>query len=189
MHLIVGLGNPGKEYENTRHNIGFDVLTKLSNKYSIPLLNKQKYKALVGSGNVDGKKVILAMPQTFMNLSGEAVYEIYKNNEISVSDIIVVYDEMDLNPWDVKIKIGGSSAGHNGIESIIQRLVTKEFVRVRIGIGRSDNPEISGAEHVLSKIPKNEQELKVNAIDKAVKSVVCILSNGTSMAMNEYNKA
>ena len=135
MYLIVGLGNPEPEYSMTRHNMGFDVINSLSERYNISV-NKKDFKSLYGVGTIEEKKVVLCKPQTYMNLSGEALIKIIKFYKIPIEKIIVVYDDVDTDIGKIKIRKKGSSGGHNGIKSIIENLNTEEFQRVRIGIGK-----------------------------------------------------
>ena len=154
MKLIIGLGNPGKEYENTRHNVGFNVIDILAKEYDISV-TKIKHKALIGEGRIGSEKVLLVKPQTYMNLSGETLIDIYKYYKVDLDNIIVIYDDMDIEPGKIKIRKKGSSGGHNGMKSIIQMIGTEDFPRIRIGIGR---PEHNGDEinHVIGAIPEEQ---------------------------------
>jgi PTH1 family peptidyl-tRNA hydrolase len=157
MYLIVGLGNPGREYEQTRHNVGFLAIETLAKLLGITeLSNKKKCFSLVGEGMLQGHKVFLAQPQTYMNESGVAVAELLKWYNIAPEKLFVIYDDMDLPVGEVRIREKGSSAGHHGIESIFRHISNHNFVRVRIGIGRSE--VVNGADYVLAKIPSSERE-------------------------------
>ena len=134
MYLIVGLGNPEDNYSKTRHNMGFNVVNKLSEKYNIEI-NKSKFKGLLGSGLIENEKVILLKPQTFMNLSGESVVEVMNFYKIPLDNLIVVYDDIDIVPGKIRIRKNGSAGTHNGMKSVVNSLNTEEFIRVRVGIG------------------------------------------------------
>ena len=149
MKLIVGLGNPGTKYAGTRHNVGFSVIVGLADKYNIELSEK-KHKAIYGRGMIEGEKVILAMPQTFMNLSGESVRELVDYYKCDPSDVIVAYDDIDLAVGKLRIREKGSAGGHNGMKNIISHLGTQEFVRVRVGIGKKPD-RMDLADSVLSR--------------------------------------
>ncbi len=186
MFLIVGLGNPEPEYSNTRHNMGFDVINKISEKYEIPI-NKSKFKGIYGMGNIVKEKTILLKPQTYMNLSGESVRAIADFYKIPIENIILIYDDIDLQSGKVKIRKNGGAGTHNGMKSVIEHLNTKDFARIRIGIGMPDDKSRL-IEHVIMKI--NDEEEKENlykAITIGAKAVEEILENGIDMAMNKIN--
>ena len=185
MYVVVGLGNPGKQYENTRHNVGFNIIDILADEYGISV-NKMKYKALIGEGRVGTEKVVLVKPVTYMNLSGESLAEIYNFYKVDTSNIVVIYDDIDLDVGKIRIRKKGSSGGHNGMKSIIQMIGTEEFPRIRIGIGR---PAHSGDEinHVIGAIPEDEIPLLDKGIEKAKDAVIEILKNGVDIAMNKFN--
>ena len=185
MYLIIGLGNPEDKYSNTRHNMGFDVINELSKECDIEV-SKSKFDAFYGMGEINGKKVILIKPQTYMNLSGESVIKFKKFYKISNKNIIVIYDDIDLGIGDLRLKAKGSSGSHNGMKSVIQNLNTEEFIRVRVGIG---TPENKGdmINYVIGQIPKREREILDKAIEKAKDSVIEVLENGIDMAMNKFN--
>lgn len=187
MYIVVGLGNPGKEYEKTRHNIGFMVIDRLADKYNINVTEK-KNRAFVGSGYVEGQKVMLVKPQTFMNLSGESVGALINFFKIdTATELIVVYDDISLEPGNIRIRKKGSAGGHNGMKSIIAHVQTMEFLRVRVGIG--EKPEkYDLADYVLGKFSKGEEESVAIGIDNAVGAIELIVSDKTEMAMNQYNK-
>ena len=185
MYLIIGLGNPEEEYSKTRHNMGFDTLNLIAEKYNIQI-NKKKFQGLYEMATIEGKKTILVKPQTYMNLSGNCVKEIADFYKVSKEEIIVIYDDMDIEPGKIKIRKKGSSGGHNGIKSIIQMLGTEEFPRIRIGIGR---PQHNGDEinHVIGAIPEEEISKLNEGIEKAKEAVIEILKNGIDSAMNKLN--
>ena len=185
MYLIIGLGNPEEEYSETRHNMGFDTLNKIAEQYNIEI-NKKKFQGLYEIAIIEGKKVILVKPQTFMNLSGNCVKEIADFYKISPEEILVIYDDMDIEPGKIKIRKKGSSGGHNGVKSIIQMIGTEEFPRIRIGIGR---PQHRGDEinHVIGKIPEEEIPKLNEGVKKAKEAVIEILKNGVDSAMNKLN--
>ena len=185
MYLIVGLGNPTAKYEKTRHNAGFDVIDAIADKYGIEL-NLRKGKAFCGTGYIEGQKVMLAKPQTYMNLSGESVREIVSYYDIDLEDLIVIYDDFDLEIGTIRIRKKGSAGSHNGMKSIIGQIQSKDFPRIRIGIGKSGG----GAEwkdFVLGKTSKQDEKLIEDAVDRAADAVGCILEKGIDKAMNEYN--
>ena len=185
MFVIVGLGNPGKKYEKTRHNMGFLAIDKLAEKHDIKV-NKLKHKALTGDGFIFGQKALLVKPQTYMNLSGESVREIVSYYDIDLEDLIVIYDDFDLEIGTIRIRKKGSSGSHNGMKSIIGQIQSKDFPRIRIGIGKSGG----GAEwkdFVLGKTSKQDEKLIEDAVDRAADAVGCILEKGIDKSMNEYN--
>ena len=183
MKLIVGLGNPGKKYEHTRHNMGFDVVDLFSELAQIDI-DKDAFKGLVGRGKVFDEDVYLLKPQTFMNLSGESVREIVSYFKIPKEDIIVIYDDLDLEPGKIRLRLSGSSGGHRGIQNIIEQLGTENIKRIRIGIGK---PTYDTIDYVLGKPLKEEQALIDEAIKKAVDALKEILKNNFDSAMNKYN--
>jgi PTH1 family peptidyl-tRNA hydrolase len=185
MHIIVGLGNPGQKYHGTRHNIGFYVIDLLAEAHGIKL-NKIKHKALLGEGYIGNEKVVLAKPQTFMNLSGESLLSLKQWYKPEDDKIIVIYDDVDLESGVLRIRPSGSAGTHNGMRSIIYLLQTQDFPRVRIGIGRP--PEgWDLADYVLSRFRDEEVEAVKAACDNAVKGVECIISQGVVQAMSRYN--
>lgn len=185
MYLIVGLGNPESEYANTRHNMGFNVINEISDKCNIKV-SKSKFDALYGMGEIEGKKVILVKPQTYMNLSGESIIKFKKFYKISNKEIIVIYDDIDLPVGDIRIKPKGGAGTHNGMKSVIQNLNTEEFIRVRVGIGAPENKE-DMINYVIGAIPKREKEILNESTKKASESVIEILQNGIDVAMNKFN--
>lgn len=185
MYLIVGLGNPEKDYANTRHNMGFDVINEITNITGIKV-SKSKFNALYGMGEINNKKVILVKPQTYMNLSGESIIQFKKFYKISNKNIIVIYDDIDLKLGQIRLKAKGSSGTHNGMKSVIENLKTEEFIRIRIGIGTPENKE-DIINYVIGAIPKREKEVLNKSIEKAAQSVIEILENGIDIAMNKFN--
>ena len=185
MYLIVGLGNPEEEYKNTIHNMGFDTINKLANDYNIEM-NKQKFKAIYGMGTIEGEKVILLKPQTYMNLSGESIIEWVNFYKLAMDKVIIVYDDIDVEPATIKIRKKGSAGSHNGMKSVIQSLNTENFTRIRVGIGK---PEYKGdmINYVIGKLPKEEYEELQKGTELAKKAIVEILANGVDIAMNKFN--
>jgi PTH1 family peptidyl-tRNA hydrolase len=185
MKIIVGLGNPGKKYELTRHNMGFIVVEYLANQWSIDV-NKIKFRSLIGEGIIAGEKVILVKPQTYMNLSGEAVRDIVNFYKIDIKDLIIVYDDIDTDIGNIRIRKFGSAGTHNGMKSIIYNLNSDRFPRIRIGIGKSNN--IPLMHYVTGKIADVEKEPLKNAVMTACQGIECIIKEDLDMAMNKYNK-
>jgi len=185
MYLIVGLGNPEKEYSGTRHNMGFCAVNELAKKNNIEI-NKEKFEALYGSGLIEGKKVLFIKPQTFMNLSGRAVKSFMDFYKIDIEKLIIIYDDMDINPGNIRIRKQGTAGGHNGIKSIIKDLNTTNFSRIRIGIGRPKY-EDDYINYVINKVSKEELEELQGGINKAVYAIEEILKNNIETAMNKFN--
>jgi PTH1 family peptidyl-tRNA hydrolase len=185
MMLVVGLGNPGKEYTLTKHNVGFLVVDELGKRVGIDIL-KSKFQSLYGEGFLEGNKILLLKPQAYMNRSGGAVSSASDFYKIPPENIIVIHDEMDISLGRIMIKPGGGSAGNNGIKSIISSLGSKDFIRVRIGIGKP-NAKSDGANHVLSNFNKSESAMVEESIQTAADAVLEIMNNGLEKAMNKYN--
>lgn len=185
MYLIVGLGNPEEEYSKTRHNMGFNTIDKVAKQYKMQI-NKKKFQGLYESGIIEGQKVILIKPQTYMNLSGNCVKEIVDFYKIEKEDILIIYDEMDIEPGKIKIRKKGGPGGHNGLKSIIEKLGTEEFSRIRIGIGRPTH-EQDKVNYVIGAIPKEEISKLQEGVEKAKDAVIEILKNGIDKAMNKLN--
>lgn len=183
MFLIVGLGNPGKEYAGTRHNIGFEAVDYIADKYNIEL-NRIKFRGIFGEGIINGKKAILLKPTTYMNLSGESIREVVNFYKISNEDIIVIYDDISLEVGRLRIREKGSHGGHNGIRSIISNLSTDVFPRVKIGVGGPKGDLVS---HVLGKFSKDEIDILRESIIATSDAIVTILSKDTKEAMNKFN--
>ena len=185
MFLIVGLGNPGTEYAATRHNIGFDMVTFLSDQYNIPLRSREE-KALVGKGVIEGKKVILAQPQTYMNLSGESVRALMDYYKLDLDELIVIYDDISLPVGQIRIRMKGSAGGHNGIKSIIQHMGTQEFARIKIGVG--GKPEGGDlVKHVLGRFSREQDAMFRDIFALAAEGVQKLLMNDPAAAMNLVN--
>ena len=185
MYLIAGLGNPTKEYEATRHNIGFDAITAISDAWRISV-DKKEMKALTGRGAYGAERVILAKPQTYMNLSGEAVAEIASYYRIEPDHIIIICDDINLAPGQLRIRTKGSAGGHNGLKNIILHLDTQEFTRIRIGVGEKP-AEWDLADYVLGHFPKDEEPVMREALKDAVKACEAILTDGPEKAMSRFN--
>ncbi len=185
--LIIGLGNPGKPYEHTRHNIGFDVIDELANKWNAPL-NQSKFTGMYASVHRPEGKVILLKPLTYMNLSGESVRPLMDYFDIDVEDIIVIYDDLDLETGKLRLRGKGSAGGHNGIKSLIQHIGTQEFNRIRVGVNRPP-AGMQVADYVLSKFSKDDQIVVNEAISKSCDAVEMALSKPFSEVMNHFNGA
>ena len=187
MIVIAGLGNPGREYINTRHNVGFMVIDRLAEKYGIDVTEK-KHKGLIGKGVIEGQKVILAKPQTYMNSSGECLRELtdyYKPD--TETEVIVVYDDITLDVGGIRVRKKGSAGGHNGMKSIIAHLGTENFHRVRVGIGEKP-PKMDLADWVLGHFHKEDEENLKRAVDQACEAVKLIMAGNADEAMNIYNR-
>ena len=184
MYIIAGLGNPGRRYENTRHNLGFITLDLLAEKNNIKI-NKIKHKALVGEGMVSGRKVILVKPQTYMNLSGESLREVFDYYKPEIENFIVVYDDIDLPAGQLRIRKKGSAGTHNGMRSVVYCLESDLFPRVRIGIGGAHRAGLIS--HVIGGFKKEEKEIIENAVTRAAEAVELIIESGIEKAMAAYN--
>lgn len=185
MKIIIGLGNPDREYEGTRHNVGFSVIYNISDAYNIRVDTK-KHRALIGKGVIEGEKVILAMPMTYMNLSGESVRELVNYYKCSAEDIIVIYDDISLDVGKLRIRTKGSAGGHNGIKNIIAQLGTDVFTRIKVGVGEKP-PKMDLADYVLGHFTKEEQPVIRESADRARQAVAVILTEGVERAMNRFN--
>ena len=183
MYAIVGLGNPGKEYENTRHNMGFKTLDVLAQKTNTKL-EKIKFRSLVGETIVSGEKVILVKPQTYMNNSGIAVREVSQYYKIEPENILVIYDDVDLDEGVIRIRPFGSSGSHNGMKSVIYHLFSDRFPRIRIGIGM---PKGDMIDYVINSIPGENLDLFKEAWEKAADAALCYVESGIEIAMNKFN--
>lgn len=187
MFIIAGLGNPTKQYEGTRHNAGFEVIDRLSEKYNIDVGTK-KHRALIGKGVIAGQKVILAKPQTYMNLSGESIRSLldyYKIDE--EQELLIIYDDISLNPGQIRIRAKGSAGGHNGIKNIIAHLGSQVFPRIKVGVGEKPRGR-DLADYVLGHFSKEEKVLMEEGYDNAVHAAEMIVSGSVESAMNEYNR-
>ncbi len=186
MFVIVGLGNPEKKYEGTRHNIGFAVIDALADKYNISIKDK-KHKALCGTGVIEGVKVMLVKPLTYMNLSGDSVADVMNFYKLDPEeDMLVVYDDISLAPGNIRVRKKGSAGGHNGIKSIIARCGTQNFMRVKVGVG--EKPEgWDLADHVLGHFSDEDSRLVREAVDDAIGAIVMMSRGDVDQAMNNYN--
>lgn len=185
MWIIAGLGNPGAKYEKTRHNVGFKVIDRLAGKYGVAL--EEKENCFLGKGTIEGQQAVLIKPLTFMNRSGTAVLKAVRKFSGSAGSLIVVHDELDLDAGVVKLKKTGSSGGHNGISSVIESVGTRDFFRVRVGIGREK--DIPADVYVLSNFKPSEKNIMSDAIMIAADAVAAIISLGIDKAMTGYNRA
>ncbi len=186
MKIIVGLGNPGRKYERTRHNAGFMAADRIADDLHTGI-TQEKHHALVGKARFVDEPVVLAKPQTFMNESGRAVGALMRDVYAGVSDLVVIHDELDLEPGVVRVKIGGGHGGHNGLRSIIEHIGSPDFIRVRIGIGRPA-PGIDAADYVLSPFAADERGTAADALDRAASAVKTIVLEGPTQAMNLFNR-
>jgi PTH1 family peptidyl-tRNA hydrolase len=192
MKLIVGLGNPGRGYANSRHNVGFVCLNHFARTQGIRF-DKKQGKARIGTGEVAGSKIVLAEPQTSVNLSGQSVSRLIKRFNINLNDLIVIHDDLDLPLGKIRIRHGSSSGGHKGIDSIISCLGSQNFTRLRVGIGRPTTEgfaEISEADivaYVLSNFTPDEKQIIVQVTPRVSEAILCLLSQGLTVAMNKYN--
>ena len=185
MYLVVGLGNPEGEYSNSRHNMGFDTINKIAEKLDVKI-SREKYKGLYGETTINNEKVILLKPQTYMNLSGDSIIQFKNFYKIPDENIIIIYDDMDIEKGNIKIRKQGGPGSHNGMKSVIDVLNTDVFPRIRIGIGRPMFKEMTIA-YVLEKISKEEREILDKAIDKAADATIDIIEKGINKTMNMYN--
>jgi PTH1 family peptidyl-tRNA hydrolase len=187
--LIIGLGNPGRAYVNTRHNIGFECVNLFARQQGIAWVKRQA-KARVGFGNVAGKMVTLAKPGTFMNLSGESVGLLARYYGIAPDDILVVHDDVDFPLGKIRIREGGGAGGHNGVNSIIEHLKSRDFPRIRVGIGPAGEPglgKMRSPEYVLGRFTSEEKVVLAEVYPRVAEAIFCILSEGITTAMNRYN--
>ena len=184
--LIVGLGNPGKDYERTRHNAGYRALDVLAGKLGCKV-DKGKFQGLYGQTTYDGKKLFLLKPLTYMNLSGRSVLQLSAYFNIPPQRIIVLFDDISLEPGRVRIRADGSAGGHNGIKSIISEVGSQEFPRVKIGVGAKPHAEQDLADWVLSSFSASEDKALISALDRAADAALCIIDRGVPEAANRYN--
>ena len=185
MYLIIGLGNPEEEYSKTRHNMGFNTINKLSQQYDIKI-NKNKFDALCGEGIIEKEKVILVKPQTYMNLSGKSIIQFVNFYKISMENVIVIYDDIDVEKGQIKIRKKGGAGSHNGMKSVVEELKTGDFTRIRVGIGKPIHKD-DMINYVIGAIPEEEIELLEGGTTKAKEAIVEILKNGIDIAMNKFN--
>ena len=185
MYIIVGLGNPENEYSKTRHNMGFNVVNKLEEKHNISISQK-KFKGLYGTGFIETKKVAILKPQTFMNLSGESVIEIMNFFKEDLEKLLIIYDDVDIEKGEIKIRKSGSAGTHNGMRSIVSVLGSDKFPRLRVGIGKPEENRDMIA-HVIGNMSKEDEEILDKATSKAAEAVEELLKNGIDSAMNKFN--
>lgn len=186
MYLVAGLGNPGKQYEMTRHNIGFQAIDYIADKLGVKV-KKLKFKSLYGECNIDGEKVLLVKPLTFMNRSGESIAEFVKFYKIPTENVIIISDDISLDVGRIRVRPKGRDGGHNGLKSIIYLLNSDEFARVRIGVGKPENPKHDLVDFVLGRFTKDEVPVLEESIKRADGAVCEIIKNGTDSAMSKYN--
>ena len=186
MYIIAGLGNPTKEYVGTRHNIGFDAITAIADKYNIGV-TEYRHKALIGKGIINGEKVLLMKPQTFMNLSGESIIDAVNYYKTDIRDLIVIYDDINLEPGNIRVREQGSAGGHNGMKNIILHLHSEGFPRIRIGVGEKPK-EWDLKDYVLGHFSKDEEPVMRDALKCAVEATELIISGDMQKAMNTFNK-
>ena len=186
MFLVVGLGNPGREYTNTRHNIGFRCVDALAARHNLAFEDKKKSKAKIALGSIQGQRVLLAKPQTYMNLSGSAVQGLAAFYQIPPAQMMVIFDDLDLPVGTLRIRPKGGSGGHKGVTNIIQRLGTQGFSRIRVGIGRPDTP-VDPASYVLRPFEGSDEVEIAEAVERVILAVETWLTDGIDLAMNRYN--
>ena len=187
MHMIVGLGNPGRQYEESKHNTGFRVVDELAKRWNVTLW-QDKMDALVAQTTVNGEKIILVKPQTYMNLSGEAVREAVDFYKIDhKTQLIVISDDIDLPEGKLRLRMKGSAGGHNGLKNIILHLGDDEFYRIRVGVGAKPDKNADLADYVLGHPGKDDRKILEEAQDRAAQAVRCIMKDGIQKAMNQYN--
>ena len=184
--LVVGLGNPGDQYENTRHNAGFQVIDALADRGNFPV-QRLKFHALTNTATVGGQGVLVMKPVTYMNLSGQAVGEAAHFYKISPDHVLVISDDVDLPLGKLRIRKGGSAGGHNGLKSIIQHLGTDQFPRLKVGVGGKPHPDYDMADWVLGKLQGEDKKIMDDAAVRAAQAVECLLSQGIDRAMNQFN--
>jgi PTH1 family peptidyl-tRNA hydrolase len=185
MKLIVGLGNPGRDYVNNRHNVGFKCVDLFAREHGISLTQRGA-RSKLGTGEVANIRIVVAKPQTFMNLSGEAVAALMRRYRLSSQDILVIHDDLDLPLGKIRIRERGSSGGHNGLKSIIARIGTQDFPRIRVGIAPIEE-EVDAIEHVLSDFTTEEKAVMKEVYPEVTAAIHCLLTEGIAAAMNKYN--
>lgn len=186
LFIVIGLGNPGTRFENTRHNVGFDTVDLLASKYNIRL-SRVKFKAVIGDGSINGQRALLVKPQTYMNASGESVREIIEWYKVSMNNIILIYDDIDLPSGKIRIRPKGSAGTHNGMRSVIYQIQSDQFPRIRIGIGKPPQGW-DLADFVLSRFDEQERKLINESVAKAAEAVVEIMETGVEAAMSKFNR-
>ena len=184
--LVVGMGNPGEKYENTRHNVGFLTVDQLADRANVPV-QKLKHRALTNTAEVGGVRVLLMKPVTYMNLSGEAVGEAARVYKIPPDRVLVISDDVSLPLGKLRVRKSGSAGGHNGLKSIIQHLGTDQFPRLKVGVGGKPHPDYDMADWVLGKLQGEDKKAMDEAARRAAQAVECLLSQGMDKAMNQYN--
>lgn len=185
MYLIVGLGNPEADYAKTRHNMGFNVINKLAKQYNIEI-NKKKFNSEYQTAVIEGEKVVLVKPQTYMNNSGEAVIEFVNFYKADLSDLIIIYDDVDIEPGKIRIRKSGSSGSHNGMKSIYDYLKSEKFPRIRVGIGKPEE-NIDMIHHVIGPVSEEEKNKLDEGTEKAKDALIELIKNGIDSAMNKFN--
>ncbi len=186
MLLIVGLGNPGREYARSRHNVGFMCVDFMARRWGIRL-SQRRHLVVLGLGEVEGQEVVLAKPRTYVNRSGDAVRYLFSRFSADNDNLLVIYDDMDLPPGRIRIRPQGGAAGHNGVKSIIAELGSQQFARVRVGIGRPANPQ-NDVSYVLGHFSKEQREVLKVALDRVADALVILLTEGMDQAMNRFNQ-
>ena len=184
--LLVCLGNPGDQYENTRHNVGFMVADELAERHNVPV-QRLKFRALTNTITVGDQKVLLMKPVTYMNLSGEAVHEAAAFYKIPPEHVLVISDEVSLAPGKIRVRRSGSAGGHNGLKNIIAHLGTDQFPRIRLGVGQKPHPDYDMADWVLGKFQGEDKKAVEEAVKKAADAAECLIREGVDKAMNQYN--
>lgn len=185
MYIIVGLGNPGRQYDSTRHNVGFIAIDEIAKRLNIKM-DRLKFKAIVGEGRIGTEKIVLAKPQTFMNLSGQSVVELMNYYKVDRSKLIVIYDDIDIDVGRIRIRLKGSAGTHNGMKNIIYLLGYDDFPRIRIGVSKP-RPQQDLASFVLSKFEKEEIQPMIDSIETAAKAAIESVETTVDIAMNKYN--
>lgn len=187
MYLVAGLGNPGREYAHTRHNLGFRMVDLLALRLKVEIA-KPLFKAVIGRGLISEKTIILAKPQTYMNLSGNAVVDLLGWFKIPAERLLVAFDDVDLPLGSIRVKPQGGHGGHRGMMSIIEKLGTREFHRIRIGVGKPQNSDYEIADWVLGRLSEEEEILAKQALEKAVEAAMSVINEGSEAAMNKFNR-
>lgn len=186
MKIIAGLGNPGKRYDNTRHNIGFAILDYLAFHLGIRI-EERKHRALLGKGILEGEKIILLKPQTYMNLSGESIRAALDYYKLKISDLIIIFDDISLEPGDIRIRSKGSAGGHNGVKSIISHLSSQDFARIKVGVGeKPKNYDLT--DYVLGHFSAGEQKLLEQATLDSIEALKLMIKGDIEQAMNQFNR-
>jgi len=191
MRLIVGLGNPGRYYQHNRHNIGFICLNYFASKHGIKI-NKKISMSMIGTGDISGNKMILAKPQTYMNASGKSIFKLIWRYHISINNLVVIHDDLDLPFGRIRIRQGGSAAGHKGIQSIIHEMESKDFIRIRIGIGHPssisiENEQTDVVDYVLGDFDPSEKKIVTRIRQEVHDAILCLINEGLTVAMNKFN--